>query len=210
MARPKVPLISKRQTLETALRIIDEEGIDALSMRRLATELNVNGASFYYHFHNKEEIIAGAAELALDDLRAPRDTGEDWQTWIIRNARLYRKALLSHPDLAMVMLRRGRLRIGLRRLDSSVKRLEQQGVPIEATWAIIEALETFALGSALAEANNGQNPEIPPEYGSLHQAVAHRGTTLEENFEIAARAIVDGIVASYGVGQAKPAKRARK
>ena len=52
-------------------------------------------------------------------------------------------------------------------------------------WAIIEALETFALGSALAEANNGQNPEIPPEYGSLHQAVAQR-TTLEENFEIGA------------------------
>lgn len=207
MARPKVPLISKRETLETALRIIDEEGIDALSMRRLATELNVNGASFYYHFHNKDEIIVGAAELALDDMRAPRDTGEDWRTWIIRNARLYRKALLNHPDLAMVMLRRGRLRIGLRRLDASVKRLEQQGVPIEATWAIIEALETFALGSALAEANNGQNPEIPPEYASLHQAVAQRGSTLEENFEIGARAIVDGIVASYEMGEAKPARK---
>ena len=207
MARPKVPLISKRETLETALRIIDEEGIAALSIRRLAVELNVNGASFYYHFHNKDEIIAGAAELALDDVRAPRDSGEDWQTWIIRNARMYRKTLLNHPDLAMVMLRRGRLRIGLRRLDASVKRLVQQGVPIEATWAIVEALETFALGSALAEANNGQNPEIPPEYGHLHQAVTQRGTTLEENFEIAARAIVDGIVASYGVGEPKPARK---
>jgi TetR/AcrR family tetracycline transcriptional repressor len=208
VARPKEPLISKRAVLEIALRIIDEEGINALSIRRLASELNVNGASFYYHFHNKDEIIAGAAELALDDVRAPRDTGEDWREWLLRNTRLYRKALLNHPDLTMVMLRRGRMRIGLRRLDASVKRLEQQGVPMEVTWALVEALETFAIGSALAEANNGQRPEIPPEYPNLAQAVEGRGTTFEETFDIACRAIIDGVLASHGVeSRSLPAAR---
>ena len=59
--RPKVPLISKRKTLEAALRIIDAEGLESLSVRRLAIELNVNGASLYHHFKNKEEILVGAA-----------------------------------------------------------------------------------------------------------------------------------------------------
>lgn len=209
MARPKIPLISRRETLATALRIIDEEGIGALSIRRLAAALKVNGPSLYYHFHNKDEIIAGAAELAFDDVRVPRDTGEDWQEWLLRNARMYRKALLNHPDLAMVMLRRGRMRIGLRRLDSSVKRLEQQGVPIEFSLVLLEALEVLAMGSALTEANNGQNPEIPPEYPHLQRAVTHRGASMEETFEVACRAIVEAILVANGLEGVSAGKKGK-
>lgn len=200
MARPKVPLISKRATLEVALRIIDEEGIDALSIRRLAAEFNVNGASFYYHFNNKEEIIAGAAELALDDVRVPRDTGEDWREWLLRNAQMYRKALLNHPDLIMVMLRRGRLRIGLRRLDTSVKRLEQQGLPTEASAALVDALETFAIGSALSEYHGAVDVQIPPEYPNLKRALDQRGLSSEHNFDTACRGIINAIADSFGLG----------
>jgi AcrR family transcriptional regulator len=207
LARPKVPLISKRETLEVALRIIDEEGIDALNIRRLAAEFNVNGASFYYHFHNKDEIVAGAAELALDDVRVPRDTGEDWREWLVRNAQMYRKALLAHPDLILVMLRRGRLRIGLRRLDTSVKRLEQQGVPSEATAALVEALEVFTIGSALAEAHGVADQQVPPEYPNLHRALEHRGLTFEQNFATACRGIIDGIAAAFGLDPAPPPRR---
>src|SRR4051812_12727936 len=99
MGRPKKPLISKREVLELALKIIDEEGLAALSIRRLATECEVNGASFYYHFANKDEIVRGAAALALDDLRVPRDDGSDWQEWLVRNTQMYHAALLAHPDL---------------------------------------------------------------------------------------------------------------
>ena len=68
MPRPKFALISRRKTLEAALHIIDTEGLDALSLRRLAIELNVNPASLYHHFSNKEEILVGAAMLALSSL----------------------------------------------------------------------------------------------------------------------------------------------
>jgi len=210
LARPKVPLISKRETLEVALRIIDEEGIDALNIRRLAAEFGVNGASFYYHFNNKDEILAGAAELALDDVRTPRDTGEDWREWLLRNAQMYRKALLSHPDLIMVMLRRGRLRIGLRRLDTSVKRLEQQGVPTEATAALVEALEIFAIGSALAEAHGAVDTQVPPEYPSLQRALDQRGLSVEGNFDIACRGIINAIADTFGLAPAPAPAKARR
>jgi len=61
VARPKIPLISKRAALQAALDIIDTEGIDALSIRYLAEKLGVNGASLYHHFQNKDEIVVGAA-----------------------------------------------------------------------------------------------------------------------------------------------------
>ena len=83
--RPKVPLISKRKTLEAALRIIDTEGLDALSVRRLAVELNVNAASLYHHFRNKDEILVGAAQLALAEVRTPDTRDEPWQSWLQRN-----------------------------------------------------------------------------------------------------------------------------
>src|SRR2546425_10001088 len=79
MARPKTPLISRRKTLEVALEIIDGEGLDAFSIRRLATELDINGASLYHHFANKDEILAGVAELALADVRTPTDPDADWR-----------------------------------------------------------------------------------------------------------------------------------
>lgn len=97
MARPTTPVITRRDALAAALRIIDSEGITALSIRRLAAELGVNGASFYHHFRNKEEIIAGAAELALDAAGVPDDTDVDWREWIFQNAKAYREACSSIP-----------------------------------------------------------------------------------------------------------------
>jgi TetR/AcrR family tetracycline transcriptional repressor len=112
VARPRVPLISKRKALEVALDIIDNEGIDSLSIRRLAERLNVNGASLYHHFENKDEILAGAAALALAEARAPRTRDEPWRAWVLRDARRLRQALRDHPDLVPVMLCRRPLGIG--------------------------------------------------------------------------------------------------
>ena len=60
MGRPKQALISRRKTLEVALRIIDEEGLEELSIRRLGKELNVRGISLYHHFKSKADILVGA------------------------------------------------------------------------------------------------------------------------------------------------------
>src|SRR5262249_8993026 len=99
VARPKVPLISKRAALDAALAITDTDGIDALSIRRLAERLGVNGASLYHHFQNKEEIVVGAAKLALEEVRAPQGHEEPWEVWLLRNARRLRAAFRAHPDL---------------------------------------------------------------------------------------------------------------
>ncbi|MGJ3558259.1 TetR family transcriptional regulator [Streptomyces sp. INA 01156] len=99
MARPKVPLISRRKALEAALEIVDGEGLDALSIRRLGEALKVNGASLYHHFRNKDEILVGVTQLALADVATPRTENESWRVWLPLNAYRTRQALISHPEL---------------------------------------------------------------------------------------------------------------
>ena len=79
MARPRVPLISRRKALEAALQIIDGEGLKALSIRRLGEVMNVNGASLYHHFKDKDDILVGVAQLALADVTAPRSDSDNWR-----------------------------------------------------------------------------------------------------------------------------------
>ena len=90
MARPKVPLISRRKALdEAALGIIDNGGLKALSIRRLGEVMNVNGASLYHHFASKDEILVGVTQLALADVTAPRSDSDNWRVWLPLNAYLH-------------------------------------------------------------------------------------------------------------------------
>src|ERR1700744_4406491 len=104
MVRPKVALISRRKVLETALTIIDQDGLAGLSIRRLADALGVNGASLYHHFDNKDEILIGAAEFALADVHTPEKSDEHWRQWLPENARKLREALLKHPALVPLIV----------------------------------------------------------------------------------------------------------
>jgi TetR/AcrR family transcriptional regulator, tetracycline repressor protein len=198
MARPKVPLIARRKALEVALDIVDNEGIDGLSIRRLAERLNVNGASLYHHFENKEEIVVGAAKLALEQVRTPQTQDEPWRVWVLRNARRLRQALREHPDLIPVMLRREPLGIGAAQMDATVTLLEADGVPIGAIGPMLEALELYAIGSALHEARNGgatTGTDLDPDRTpNLSRALGAAAVSADEIFDVVCERIVDAVL----------------
>jgi AcrR family transcriptional regulator len=200
MARPKVPLISKRNALEVALDIIDSEGIESLSIRRLAERLNINGASLYHHFANKDEIVAGAVALALEDVRAPSTGKEAWRTWILRNALELRQAFRAHPDLGSVMLRRDSLGIGTAQLDATVVMLSEAGVPEGVIAPMLMALELHAVGSTLRETHGGE-PDPDQERAlreapNLNRAITHRAMSEEEIFVAVCAHIIETIMAT--------------
>ncbi|EME17630.1 TetR family transcriptional regulator [Rhodococcus triatomae] len=199
MGRPKVPLISKRATLETALRIIDEEGLEELSIRRLARELDINGASLYHHFRNKEDILLGSAQLALEDARLLESPGANWRDWFIDQARLYRRALLDHPALVTVILKQHPHRIALEFYDKAVRILLQSGVPRPAIIPLIESMESFTFGSVLyTTAAQSDTGEIDETFEALNEArlaaVAHVDD--EQLWESVARSITDAVLAA--------------
>lgn len=197
MARPKTPLVSKRTTLEAGLRIVDEEGLDALTIRRLAGEIGVNGASLYHHFSNKDEILAGVAALALETVRTPVDGNQGWESWVLANALDFRRALLAHPTLAPVLLRRHPLRIGLKEHNATASLLAVQGIPAGFVLPLLESLESMALGDVLyssaidaAKDPSDDHDDWAAEFPHLHSLASQASLDHGETFEMAARGVI--------------------
>jgi AcrR family transcriptional regulator len=210
MGRPKVPRISRRKALEVALGIIDSEGLSALSMRRLGDALDVNKASLYHHFKNKEAILIGATELALAEVTAPRNDTEGWRVWMPLNAYLLRSALIAHPELIPIMLRRVALGIGRAEVEAAVERLTAEGVPEGAIVPLMESLEMVAIVSALQVAGGstiGTPADGPPKYALYQQARNARGLSDEEQFEVILASVMASVESAVAL---KAASRTAK
>jgi TetR/AcrR family tetracycline transcriptional repressor len=197
VARPKVPLISRRSALAAALLIIDTEGLEALSIRRLAEELGVNGASLYHHFRNKEEILNGAARLALSDVRTPDSRDEPWPVWVARNAHRLRTALLQHPGLIPVVIKRGPLGTGTSMMESSAALLESQGLRLGSILPLLESLELFAVASAMHESRGNGSEQIPEldfhEHPTLVRAASARNLSADQIFDAVVTNVIETV-----------------
>ena len=197
MGRPSKALISRSATLKAALKIIDEEGLEELSIRKLGRALNVQGISLYHHFQNKDEILAGVCELALSDVRTPKAGLEDWREWLLHNAVEYRRALQRHPNLIPVLMRRHPLRIGLKEHNATAGLLAVQGVPTEAIMPLVEALEELALGSSSYQ--SAVDKDVDSElwrdnYPYLYHLSRADVLSKDRIFELIARAAIEAIV----------------
>jgi TetR/AcrR family tetracycline transcriptional repressor len=96
--------LSRELLIETGLRLLDEVGLDGLSVRRLAAELGVQSPALYWHFKTKQELLEGMASAILMAAgMGPPEDGETWPQWLRRRARAYRKSLLSHRDGARLI-----------------------------------------------------------------------------------------------------------
>src|SRR4051812_25198547 len=103
VSRSRVTL-DRATIVQTALALLDEVGMDGLSTRRLAAELGVKGPSLYWHFKNKNELLAHmAAVLFLDALPEPDFTSADFDLddWLIKGAHGLRRTALSRRDGAI-------------------------------------------------------------------------------------------------------------
>jgi AcrR family transcriptional regulator len=93
--RQRVPLTRDR-ILRAAIRIADEEGLDALTMRRLGQELGVQAMSLYNHVANKEDLFQGIVDLALSEIEVP-SPAMDWKAALRQSAISAHQAFVHHP-----------------------------------------------------------------------------------------------------------------
>ena len=93
--KPREPL-SRQRAIEAAVALADRQGIDGLSMRRLAKELGVEAMSLYHHVANKDDILDGMVDAVFAEIEVPRDAA-DWRSAMRDRAVSQRAALLRHP-----------------------------------------------------------------------------------------------------------------
>lgn len=98
----KSPKITRLQVLETALGLLETEGIEGLTMRKLADALNIKAASLYWHFSNKQVLVEGMADHIVATVAVDFQYKEEWSTNLIEITSQLRNALLQHRDGARV------------------------------------------------------------------------------------------------------------
>jgi len=98
--------LQREMVARAALDVLDEVGLDGLTMRRLAAYLDIQNPSLYWHFTNKQELLNCMAELMFAEIFAELqypEQSQDWADWLAAFARLFRKAMLAHRDGARVL-----------------------------------------------------------------------------------------------------------
>jgi TetR/AcrR family tetracycline transcriptional repressor len=186
----------------TALRLLDEVGIDGLSTRRLATELGIKSASLYWHFKDKNELLNEMSGVMFEEaLLLPNIDGPDfvWDEWLAEGARRIRRTALSRRDGAQVMAR-PRPRFPQTRIafEDNVKTLMRSGLPDMECRLTMQALRRYAVGAALQEQSNK----------GAAAAVGIVGTG-EEGFEFGLQTFIGGLKTRLAE-QARLASAARR
>ena len=95
--------MTKTAVAERALRLGDEEGMEAVTIRRLAQELGVTPMALYWHFKNKDELMVGIVDHALSTVRADRSATDPWQKQLRAMVEALVRAMREHPALADLM-----------------------------------------------------------------------------------------------------------
>jgi AcrR family transcriptional regulator len=99
--QPRIPL-SRRRVLRAAVRLVDRDGLEALTMRRLAQEVGVEAMSLYHHVANKEAVFDGVVEVILEEIMAAVEKAEapspeeDWQAALRTRILTAREVFLRH------------------------------------------------------------------------------------------------------------------
>ena len=169
-AQTRRPLTRER-ILETALRLMDAEGLEAVSMRRIGRELGVEAMSLYNHVADKEDILNGVVEVVMAEYEFP-PASDDWRETARRAARSWRTLLKAHPNVITLMSEQRkptRTIDSMRPVDYALGVIASRGLGPEETVRAFRAFGGFIQGFVLAEIANmfGGDP-----HAGLHEDLA--------------------------------------
>ncbi|MCO8272366.1 TetR/AcrR family transcriptional regulator C-terminal domain-containing protein [Actinoplanes sp. TRM 88003] len=206
MARPRQALLTRERIVEAAAALVDAEGLDALSTRRLATELGVQGPSLYNHFATKSDIVDAVADAVISQVDLSGFQVCDWPDALRRWAHSYRKVLSEHPNVVPVLAQ------GPGRRPASLAMAEAvYGALVDAGWSYAQATHIGALmrylvtGSSLGSFALGfdVDPDLYERYPHLGHAprlAEHHVAVDEGAFELGLDLLITGLTARYEMG----------
>jgi TetR/AcrR family tetracycline transcriptional repressor len=151
MAVMKRQPLSRRRILEAAVRFVDREGLEALSMRKLGSELGVEAMSLYNHVPNKGALLDGMVEILLGELEMPPEN-EGWESRLREAYWAFRRLAHGHPNVfPLLVVRPPDTTDGIWLLEEFLKTLRGAGFDPETALHAFRALSSYASGYAIAE-----------------------------------------------------------
>lgn len=155
--------VSRDEVVDTALRLIEDHDVTALTMRRLAAELGVAVTSIYWHVGNRDALLDLLVERLLADMGEVRPSGRTPRTRITSLLLLWRQRLWDRPHLIAVAHERGQTAAMFQPLQSALgAELRAVGLDGRAAAQAIRVLQVHVVSSVVMERAAGRGPSTNP------------------------------------------------
>jgi len=163
--------LDRDRILAAALRLADRDGLDALTMRRLAADLDFEAMSLYHHVPGKAALLEGLAERVLAEVRLPRVAPGDRPAAVRSVARALRANALAHPNAIPLL---GALGLGSpaarRHVEDVLELLGSAGFAPRAAFTTFLLVRSYVLGYVLWEVRHAEARAagiIPPTEATI-------------------------------------------
>jgi AcrR family transcriptional regulator len=154
--------LTRERIIRAAIELIESGGLDALSMRGLATELGVAVMSLYNHVPGKAALLDGVAEQIMDGLELADDPAADWQERARALVRAFRKVAHDNPrSVTTVLTRKIDTTAGLRVVERALAIADAAGFDGATSVRIMRALLAYAIGAQMREAGAAKMLDRP-------------------------------------------------
>jgi TetR/AcrR family transcriptional regulator, tetracycline repressor protein len=168
--------IRREEIIETALALLDEIGLDALTTRKIAARLNVESPTLYWHFRDKAALMSAMASamIAKHHVLPVAENPALWADWLADNARSFRGALLACRDGARLHVGsspegdggdRLRLKVGYLTKSGFMEHDARLALLTTGQFALASALEQQGYDAAAKPASITYDPDVAFEFG---------------------------------------------
>jgi TetR/AcrR family tetracycline transcriptional repressor len=146
--------LDRQRIVAEAVALLDAEGLDGVTTRKLAARLGVQSPTLYWHLPNKAALVTAIADAILDQEfgdMSPPESDQHWQDWLSGLAERLRRALLAHPDGARV-ISASQLSVTMAAISElAMSTLVARGIPLRQARVIVLTVERFTVGHVLEE-----------------------------------------------------------
>lgn len=186
--------LDRAQVLATALRIVDREGLAALTMRCLAAELGVEAMTLYHHVSNKEDLLDGLVEQVTIQVHNDPKV-HDWRQLLQTSAMRLRDSLSRHPNILPLVVSRPAVTSGnLDMVEGFVQRLSQEGFSLARSLTIIYSIVDATISNCARTAAESNRDDVSAQVDSQrHPLLAEAAASGEgDPLEVVLNALISG------------------
>lgn len=194
--------LSREAIVAAALEIADDEGLEAVSIRRIATKLEARPMSLYSHIETKADLVDLMVDEVMGESVLPGAVPEDWREALRQIAQRTRAAARAHPWVIATAFRRPLLGPkALRHIDQSLAAVATLPLPFDRKRAVLLSVDTYTLGYVRWEvlSPHGKNPCAQAEDVPSHDQIDAYLREQAASGEYPHLAAIAGTDLTYGV-----------
>jgi TetR/AcrR family tetracycline transcriptional repressor len=216
--------VTRDGIVAAGLALLDEGGLEGLTLRRLAERLGIRAPTLYWHVRDKRELldlmVSVIMDEALADWREPHP-GQPWWDWLAGRARALRAGLLAHRDGALMLAGNRPAQPALPGIERQLAALAEAGfTPPEALLTLL-ALNAYVIGEALdTQGESGRSDQAAEPEGGAEGGPAGFGGDFplisaavgglqafgssDQRFEHGLALMITGLRSRHDPGRARP------